>query len=171
QKLRAAMAAVGVAYADRFPRLTFTLTGGLENDRLARFLASPYYFWGANLVAPIFDFGKRKAKYKAAIDAYDQAVYQYEQTVLTVFREVSDARTAYQKALRSSDLQLNLCESTKKYLDLALLQYHAGTIIYINVLDAQRRHLEAQIGLIRSIRDERLAIIDLYRALGGGLPT
>ena len=96
-------------------------------------------------------------------------MYQYEQTVLTVFREVSDARTAYNKALKASDLQLNLVEAAKKYLDLADLQYSAGTIIYINVLDAQRRYLEAQIGLIRSIRDERLAVIDLYRALGGGV--
>ncbi len=169
QRLRAAMAGVGVAYADRFPRLSITLTGGLENDQLTGFLQSPYGYWSANLLGPIFDFGKKKAKYKAAIDAYDQAVYQYEQTVLTVFREVSDARTAYNKALKASDLQLNLVEAAKKYLDLADLQYSAGTIIYINVLDAQRRYLEAQIGLIRSIRDERLAVIDLYRALGGGV--
>ena len=53
-------------------------------------------------------------------------------------------------------------------IQLAQLQYRAGTLNYIEVLDAQRRYFEAQIELNNAIRDEYLALIDLYKALGGG---
>ena len=53
-------------------------------------------------------------------------------------------------------------------VELANLQYRGGSINYIDVLDAQRRYFDAQIGLSNAVRDEHLALVQLYKALGGG---
>lgn len=84
QQLQAAMAAVGIAYADRFPRLTISLVGGLENDELKGFFESPFSYVSGNLVAPLLTFGKKKAQYKASLAAYDEKRFAYEQKVLEV---------------------------------------------------------------------------------------
>lgn len=69
-RLCQAMAGVGVAYTDRFPRLTLGLTGGVENNSIGGIFDSPFTFVVGSLAGPIFDFGKRKRKYKAAVAAY-----------------------------------------------------------------------------------------------------
>ena len=56
----------------------------------------------------------------------------------------------------------------QKYVELAQLQYFNGVINYLDVLDAQRKYFDAQIGLSNAVRDEHLAMVDLYKALGGG---
>ena len=58
--------------------------------------------------------------------------------------------------------------AARKYVELAELQYRAGSINYIDVLDAQRRYFDTQIGLSNAVRDENLALVQLYKALGGG---
>lgn len=171
QQLQAAMAAVGIAYADRFPRLTISLVGGLENDELKGFFESPFSYVSGNLVAPLLTFGKKKAQYKASLAAYDEKRFAYEQKVLEVFREVNDAVVTYQKKRRTSELQLNLFEAAQKYVDLAQLQYFNGVIRYIDVLDAHRNFFDAQIGLSNAVRDEYLAMVNLYKVLGGGWGT
>ena len=131
QQLRAAMAAAGMAYADRFPRIVFNLTGGWENDDVSGFFRSPFSYVAGTLASPIFGFGRKQARYKAA-------------------------------------LKVNLRDAARKYVELAQLQYRGGSINYIDVLDAQRRYFDAQIGLSNSVRDEHLALVQLYKALGGG---
>ena len=64
-----------------------------------------------------------------------------------------------------------LCDAAREYVRLAHLQYRAGSINYIDVLDAQRRYFDAQIGLSNAVRDEHLALVGLYKALGGGWQT
>ncbi|MDE7408163.1 MAG: TolC family protein, partial [Muribaculaceae bacterium] len=168
QSLRAAMANVGMSHADRFPQLTFNLTGGWENDALSGFFRSPFSFISGNLTGPIFDFGRKKAKYKAAIAAYEQSRLSYEQTVLKAFKEVDDAVLSYRKLRQSTFLKTGARNAARQYLELAEKQYRAGSINYIEVLDAQRRHFDAIIGLSNAIRDENLALVDLYKSLGGG---
>ena len=168
QRLRAAMAAAGMAYADRFPRLTFNLTGGLENDDLSGFFRSPFSYVAGTLASPIFGFGRKQARYRAALAAYDEARLAYEQKVLTVFKEADDAVVTYRSARKTAALKLNLRDAASKYVELAHLQYRAGSTNYIDVLDAQRRYFDAQIGLSNSVRDEHLALVQLYKALGGG---
>ncbi len=166
--LKAAMASVGVAYADRFPRLTFNLQGGWENDQLSHFFKSPFSYIAGSLAGPVFDFGRKKAKYKEAEAAYEQARLGYEQTVLTAFKEVDDAVITYRKLRQSTSLKTHAQQAAKKYVDLAEMQYRAGSINYIEVLDAQRRHFDAQIALSNAIRDENIALVRLYKSLGGG---
>ena len=168
QRLQAAMSAVGVAYADRFPRMVITLTGGVEDNSLATIFRSPFSYIAETLTAPIFGFGRKKAKYKAAVAAYDEARLNYEEKVLEVFREVDDAVVSFRSARMAAGRKLTLKDAASKYVELARLQYRAGSINYLDLLDAQRRYLDAQIGLSNAIRDEHLALVQLYKALGGG---
>lgn len=171
QRLQAAMAAAGIAYADRFPRLTFRLTGGWENDELKGFFQSPFSYVLGTLASPVFGFGRKQAKYRAAMAAYDEARYAYEKKVLEVFRETADAVVTYRNMRRTAALKINLRDAARKYVELANLQYKSGSISYIDVLDAQRRYFDAQIGLSNAVRDEHLALVQLYKALGGGWST
>ena len=168
QKLQAAMAAVGVAYADRFPRMTIDLTGGVENDRFRGLLRSPFSYVAETLTAPIFGFGRKKAKYKASVAAYDEARLNYEQKVLEVFKEVDDAVASYESARSAAVLKGRQLEAAQKYDMLTHRQYAVGSILSLDMLDAQRRYLEAQIGYNNAIRDEHLAMVQLYKVLGGG---
>ncbi|MBD9302503.1 MAG: TolC family protein [Alistipes senegalensis] len=168
QNLKAAMAAAGMAYADRFPRLTISLTGGLENDALKGLIESPFSYAVGNLTAPLFAFGSKRAKYRAALAAYDQARLAYEQKVLEVFREVNDAVVAYRNMRRTAELKFNLKEAARQYVVLAKLQYINGVIRYIDVLDAQRKFFDAQVEESKAVRNEHLALVGLYKALGGG---
>lgn len=168
QSLIAANAAVGMAYADRFPRLRLTGVYGFENDQFVSLLKSPYGIITGTLASPLFAFNTKKAKYKAQQAAYAQETARYEKTVLNVFRETSDAITAYNSARVAREKQKDLEQASKKYIELARLQYINGVISYLDVLDAQRNYFGAQIGLSNAIRDEYIAIVNLYKALGGG---
>ena len=168
QALEAAYAAVGVAYTDRFPRIQLSAAIGVENDLLSSLFSSPYSFVSGAIAGPVFGFGKKRARYQAQQAAYRQECRRYEKTVLTVFKEVSDAIVTYDSSLRASELKRNLERAARSYVELARLQYLNGVINYLDVLDAQRRYFDAQIGLSNALRDQRLARVQLYKALGGG---
>lgn len=166
--LRAALANVGVAYADRFPRLKIALTGGFENDELAGFFASPFSYIIGSVTGTILDFGRNKRRHRAAIAAYDQSRLAYEQKVLTAFHEVDNAVNAFRLVGQSASRRRELRDAAHQYAQLAYKQYNMGVINYIDVLDAQRRYFEAQVGLTNAVRDEYLSLVNLYKALGGG---
>lgn len=167
-RLQAAVAQVGYTYAKRFPSLTIELTGGLEDNDFKNLFRSPFSYVAENFIAPLVDFGKRKNTYKAAIAAYDQARLSYENKVLEAFNEVNNALNRYKSARTAVVKDTELLEAAHKYQDLTWKQYRGGTINYIDVLDAQRRYLEARIARMNAIRDEHLALVQLYKALGGG---
>lgn len=168
QRLSAAKSNVGYTYAERFPTLQLGFTPGFENNELAKFLQSPFTFIVGSIAGSVFDFGRRKHKYKAAVAEYEQTRNQYEKTVIQAFTEVNTAINAYMAARRSSKLKIELCQAASKYNHLAQLQYRAGSLNYIDVLDAQRRFFDAQIDESNAIVAEYLALIDLYKVLGGG---
>lgn len=168
QKLKAACAEVGIAYTDRFPKIEIGLTGGWENGSIEGLFKAPYILPVGKIAAPLFEFGRRKAKYEAAVKAYDIACLEYEKKVLQAFKETTDAAARYKNARRTTELRNTLRESALKYVELATFQYKYGDIKYINVLDAQRRYFDAQIGLSNAVRDEYIALVQLYKSLGGG---
>ena len=88
--------------------------------------------------------------------------------MLEVFREVNDAVTAYRNMRRTAELKFNLKEAARQYVVLAKLQYINGVIRYIDVLDAQRKFFDAQVEESKAVRNEHLALVGLYKALGGG---
>ena len=168
QKLKTAVANVGYTYAKRFPSLNIELTGGLEDNDFKNLFRSPFTYVAENFVAPLVDFGRRKNTYKAAVAAYNEAKLSYENKVLEAFKEVNDAVSRYESARRAVALDSELLIAAFRYQEIAWKQYQGGTINYIDVLDAQRRYFEAQIARTNAIRDEYLALVQLYKALGGG---
>ena len=168
EKLQSAVANVGYTYAKRFPSLNIELTGGLEDNDFKNLFRSPFSYVAENFVAPLFDFGKRKNKYKAAVSAYNESRLSYENKVLEAFNEVDNALNRYNSARKAVTKDTELLEAAEKYQELTWKQYRGGTINYIDVLDAQRRFFEAQIAKMNAIRDEHLALVQLYKALGGG---
>lgn len=167
-KLEAAVANAGYTYAKRFPSLTIELTGGLEDNDFKNLFRSPFSYIAENFVAPLVDFGKRKNTYKAAVAAYQEARLAYENKVLEAFNEVDNAVSRYHSSCQAVTRQTELLEAASKYQELTWKQYRGGTINYIDVLDAQRRYLEARIAHTNAIRDEHLALVQLYKSLGGG---
>lgn len=167
-RLASSMAAVGVTYADRFPRLRIGLTGGLENDDIKGFFNSPFTYVVGQITGTILDFGRNKRRYKASIAAYDQSRLAYEKCVVTAFHEVDNAAVTFRMVRQTTMRRRELLEAAQKYAQLAYMQYNRGAINYIDVLDASRRYFEAQVGLSNAVRDEYLALVNLYKALGGG---
>ena len=168
QALIAANASVGMAFTNLFPRLSLTASGGSESKELENMFKSPYHLISGSLINPIFNAGKNRAQLKAKKAAYEQALYEYEKKVLNAFKEASNAIIEFNKSRDIYESRLHLESASKSSLELANLQYINGVIAYLDLLDAQRSYFDAQIGLSNSIRDKQIAIVRLYKALGGG---
>lgn len=168
QKLREANARVGVAQTDLFPKISLTGNLGFESEELGNFIKSPAWFVMGDLLQPLFAMGKNKAKLKAARARYEQEVYEYQKSVLTAFKEVNNAIVTIRKAKEVRLSYEKLEAAAKNYVHLSQLQYINGVTNYIDVLDAQRGYLDAQINLNNAVLDELLSAVYLYKALGGG---
>ena len=168
QAVIAANAAVGIAYTNMFPKLTLTASHGSENDELSHLFKSPHYLLAGTILQPIFAMGKNRAMLKAKKAACEQAAYAYEKVVLNAFKDAYNAIAEYNKVKEIYETRLRLEQSSKITLDLAQLQYINGVIGYMDLLDAQRGYLDAQIGLSNAVRDKQITMVNLYKALGGG---
>ncbi len=168
QRLREANARVGVAHTDLFPKIRLTGNLGFESEELGDFIKSPAWFLAGDLLQPLFAMGKNKARLKAAKARYEQEVYGYQKSVLGAFKEVNNALVTIRKVKEIRSSRASLEAAARKYLDLAQLQYINGVTSYMDVLDAQRGLLDAQIGLNNAVLDELLSVVYLYKALGGG---
>lgn len=167
-RLKAEHARVKVAYTNMFPRLALTGQFGLESDALSRFLASPYSLLNGAVLTPLFGWGKNRAALKAQKAAFEAETHNYEKTVLNAFKEAKNAIVNFNKIKEVYQLRAKLERSAKGYVELAQLQYINGVINYLDVLDAQRGYFDAQIGLSNAVRDELIAMVHVYKALGGG---
>lgn len=157
--------------SDLFPRLALTGQFGLESDVLSNFLESPYSLLNGAVLAPLFGWGKNRAALNAQKASFEAEVHSYEKTVLNAFKEAKNAIVDFNKIKEVYQLRAKLERSAKGYVDLAQLQYINGVINYMDVLDAQRGYFDAQIGVSNAIRDELIAMVNVYKALGGGWQT
>ena len=87
---------------------------------------------------------------------------------MQAFREVYDASVNFATARKNTELKFDLQEASRKYVSLTQSLYINGTINYLDLLDAQRAYFGAQVELSNAIMSEHLALVDLYKALGGG---
>lgn len=166
--LIAANADVGIAFTSMFPRLSLTANWGLESEEFKDFFNSPYTFISANLLAPLFSFGQNRARWKAQEAAYEREVYLYEKQVLVAFKDARDAIITFNKSKDVYNSRKKLEQAAYSNNKLANLQYIKGYISYLDVLDAQRGYFDAQISLSQAVLGKQLALVQLYKALGGG---
>jgi multidrug efflux system outer membrane protein len=170
QNLVAANAQIGVARAQQLP--TFSLTGalGLQSDNLSHLLTAGASIWsiGAGVLSPIIDWGLYQARTEQAEARAQQARVQYEASLQTAFREVSDALSNVTFAADTEHDLAARVEQTAASLRLATQRYQAGYSAYLEVLDAQRTLNDAQLALVRNRQALLAFTVDLMNALGGG---
>jgi multidrug efflux system outer membrane protein len=170
ETLVAANAQIGVARAALFPAVSLTGALGAQSAELSHLLSSGAGIWtlGFGLALPIFDAGRREARVEQAQARREQALANYQRSVETAFREVSDALVnVEQSAGTEAELQARL-QAARNALELSTIRYESGYSPYLEVLDAQRTANDAELAFVRN-RQARLAFsVDLMKALGGG---
>jgi multidrug efflux system outer membrane protein len=169
-QLAAATARIGVAKADYFPRVILTGAAGAGGIRIDGSWFGPQGILAIapHLTLPIFNMGRIGAGVDSAEAQALAALIFYEQTVQQAFREVADALVEHVKRRESRIQQALLVDSLRDAARLADIRYRGGVTSYLEVLDTERQLFDAELFLAQSQRDELLAIVRLYRALGGG---
>jgi multidrug efflux system outer membrane protein len=170
QELAAATARIGMAKADRFPRLSITGLLGVANPKLNRLFDDEGKFGvaGPTLAGPLLNAQILGFQQDAVEAQARQAVAQYEQSILVAFKEVEDALVAVRTAREQRAAQVEQVEALRSALRLANLRYKGGLANYLDVLIAQRNLFEAELALSGTHRLHLVSIVQLYKALGGG---
>ncbi|MDP1769971.1 MAG: efflux transporter outer membrane subunit [Nitrospirota bacterium] len=170
QQLAAATARIGVAKAERFPKISLTGLLGVASPQLSQLFTDPAAFGvaGVGLAAPLLNGQVLGFQQEAAEAQARQAVAQYEQTVLTAFREVEDSLVAVRTVRVQIDAQQQQVTALQSALKLAELRYKGGLANYLDVLVARRNLFEAELSLTGTRRLQLVSVVQLYKALGGG---
>jgi len=170
QQLIAANAQIGVAKAAYFPQITLTATAGYQSTALTNLFTSPAGFWdfGGQLLQPIFEGGRIRSNVRLTEAQKEELVFSYQQTIQESFREVADSLIAYRKDQEFHQQQALLTAAAEDATRLADVRYRGGVTSYLEVLDSDTRFFDAQIALAQSDLNGRLALVQLYLALGGG---
>jgi outer membrane protein, multidrug efflux system len=168
--LRAANANIGAARAAFLPSIQLTASGGTASDRLGGLFGAGTGTWSfmPTITLPIFSGGRNAANLDLAHIEKNVAIAQYELTIQTAFREVSDALSARGTYLEQRRAQEELVAADADAYRLAEMRFRLGVDSYLATLDAQRSLYAAQQGLV-TVRLAALANqVTLYKALGGG---
>jgi multidrug efflux system outer membrane protein len=170
QQLVAANAEIGVARAAYFPSIGLTGSGGFESTALTALFAGGNAIWSAaaSLAQPIFTAGRTRSQVAITTAQREQAVLAYQQTVRQAFRDVSDALVGYRKLREYREQQTLLLASADDARRLADVRYRGGAASYLEVLDADTRRFNAELGLADAQFQELSGLVSIYRALGGG---
>ena len=167
---KAANAQIGVAVSAYYPNLALSADGGVASTALGSLFRASSTFWsvGADVTETVLDFGLRKAQVAQARAAYDQAVAQYRQTVLTAFQNVEDALAAARVLQTEQGLTAEAAGEATQNAAITLNEYKAGTVDYTTVATAQATALNARQQLINVQAERMTESVDLIQALGGG---
>lgn len=170
QILRAASAEIGVAEAEFFPKIGLTAFMGKVSPELDAYTSGATNAWsiGANLAGPIFEGGRIKAQVEQAKAAWEQARLQYLQAALNAFQEVSNTLISGEKF---NEAEVELARAVRAYEEsvrVSTQRYLAGKAGYFEVLEAQQQLFPAQNALAQVQLGQRLVVVQLYKALGGG---
>ncbi len=171
-RVEAAQRGIDGAKAAFKPSINLTALVGLVSPSLSDLFTSDALFGlgGPALSLPLFDGGNRRAKLSARDAAYDLAVADYDQKLVTAVREVTDALQSAHSLDTRIDSTRSARSAAQSAFDLARTRYRAGIGTRLDVLAAQKPLLQLDQQLA-TLRAQRLtAAVDLDQALGGGLP-
>jgi NodT family efflux transporter outer membrane factor (OMF) lipoprotein len=169
-QLHAATADIGVAVADFYPKVTLDGSLGLQALK-AKDLgnwAARQYGLGPTISIPIFEGGRLRATLQLRKVEQQEAALNYQQTVLQAWHDVDNAMTAYAAEQRRRDALAESVTQNQRALDLSRQRYTQGVADFLNVLDAERALLQAQLQLAESTTTVSQNLVQLYKALGGG---
>ena len=170
QELIAANAAIGVAKAAFYPRISLTGLLGSQSGDLLGLFKGPAGTWQfvPQVSQPIFNGGRNRSTLELASAQERLALIQYERVIQTSFREVSDTLVQYQKVREIRARQELLVDTLQDRSRLSYMRYRGGVDTLLSALDADRDLFDAELGLAQTRRNELLTIVQLYKALGGG---
>lgn len=168
--LMAANANIGVAKADFFPEVSLTGTAGLESSALNRLFTTSAGLWNtaASFTQPVFEAGALRSGMRLVRAQEEQILLTYRQTILEAFEQVSDALIAYRKDREYREQQQRLTSAAEDADRLSKVLYQHGGASYLQVLTSESNYFAAELNLAQAELNERLALVQLYNALGGG---
>jgi multidrug efflux system outer membrane protein len=169
-ELWSATARIGEAKAALYPSIKLTGSYGLASTDLSEFVnpASQSFNLFAGLLQPIFAGGALRGKVKVRESQQRQSVYAYERTLLQALREVEDSLVALNKVGQQRGAQRDRAVAARQVVELSELRYRGGVANYLEILDAQRSPFTAEIDDATAASEHARALIQLYKALGGG---
>jgi len=169
QELIAANAGIGVAQAAFYPTLSLTGLLGGQSPQLASLLGSgKNWMIESSLLGPIFNGGRLRSERRLAVAQFEEARLSYERDITAALGEVSSDLVANEKIAEAETRRARAVELNRESVRLATMRYQSGFSAYFEVLDAQEQLLATETSLAQLRRDRLVAIVDLYRALGGG---
>lgn len=168
--LAAANARIGVAKAAFFPSIGLTASAGMNSNDLSNLLSWGSREWalGPSVSLPLFNGGANTANYRQAQAAYQEAIGNYRQQVLVAFQEVEDGLSDLRLLASQSEALERAADAASHASALSVVRYKAGLVSYLEVIDAQRTQLQAEIALTQARSDRLASTVLLIRALGGG---
>ena len=170
QLLRSASADVGESVAEFFPKIGLTALLGKVSPELSGFTLGTANAWGiaAEATGPLFEGGRLVGQYRQRKATRNEFELQYRKTILNAFREVSDALVSRDLLVDIRQHQAHEVTALESAVKLSTERYVAGKADYYEVLEAQQQLFPTQLNLARTQRDELLAVVTLYKSLGGG---
>jgi outer membrane protein, multidrug efflux system len=170
QQLVAANAQIGVARSLYFPQIALTADSGFQSSALTALFTGPAGFWtfGSTLAQPIFTAGRLRSNVRLAEAERQEAVLSYQEIIQGAFRDVSDALIAHRKTQEFREQQQLLVNSAQDASRLSHMRYNGGVASYLEVLTNETNYFSAELGLVQAQLNELLALVQLYRGLGGG---
>jgi multidrug efflux system outer membrane protein len=170
QNLIAANAKIGVARALYFPDISLTGLFGVSSIDLSNLFTGPakVWNWTVPLTIPVFTSGAISGQVKVAEAQQQQALFRYQQTIQTAFREVEDALIDQRRSREELEIQDRQIESLRNYARIARLRFDKGYTSYIEVLDAERSLFNAELSRAQSKGILFQALVNLYKAMGSG---
>ncbi len=169
-QLHSASANIGVATAALFPSLTLSGNYGQNSTDITKLFSPGANFWsmGANLAAPIFHGGTLWFQRRAAIQAYQASLSDYQQAVVAGFQQVADSLRALEFDAKTLEAQSESLATAERTLKLVETNYRAGLVNYLQVLSADSQYQQARLGFVQAQALRLQDTTALFAALGGG---
>ena len=166
----AASANIGVATAALLPNITLSGSAGTNSTSMHGLFGPNARFWslGANATAPVFEGGTLWFRRRAAIDVYQQAMALYRQTVLSAFAQVADTLRGLDHDAAALRADAEGLATAEQALHLVQVNYEAGLVTYLDVLNADTQYHQAKIADVQAIAVRYQDTVALFAALGGG---
>ena len=170
QQLRSANAMIGAAIAARFPTISLTGAGGTRTDAIENLFKAGTGFWhlATNILLPIINAGRSGKQVQLERARTEAAVARYDLVVLNAFREVENGLVAVEQLQIQVGAAVRQVAAARRAVAIAADRYQGGVDSYTTLLDAQRVLSDAELGESSLQRQQRVAVVQLYRALGGG---
>jgi multidrug efflux system outer membrane protein len=170
ENIVAANAQIGVAKTAFFPSLALTGTGGLESNALNQFIshASEGWYGAFSVSQPVFEGGALRSGLRLARANWQEAVLSYQQTIQNALEQVSNSLVASQKDREFREQQDLLTQAAQQTDQFSEVLYKNGGASYLQVLTSETNYFSAELNLVQAQLNERLALVQLYQALGGG---